>query len=414
MSSGLSKRNGRLLACLLLIWSFDAAATQVDATQSELQALRARLQNLQQAYQAAQENKQEVSDNLRKSERAISQSARQLREMESHLQMATHELENVQARAQATEVRIHEQQARLGNALNATYQHGQVDALKLLLNGANPNQSARDLHYLASLTRAQRALIDTLRADLTQLKSLQQAAADKTQTLTKIQAQRQSEQQKLLADKRERQQVLQKLSTQIQQQGREIATLKRDQARLTTLVERLARAMARPHKVKPRSTQSRNKPEPALTQREPIAVNTETPEPYEAGKSFAALKGLLHLPVQGELMNRFGAPREEGGVTWKGLFIRAASGAAVKAIAAGQVVFSDWLRGFGNLIIVDHGEGYMSLYSNNESLYKQVGDAVRPGDALASVGNSGGQTESGLYFEMRHKSRPFNPLSWIK
>jgi murein hydrolase activator len=113
-------------------------------------------------------------------------------------------------------------------------------------------------------------------------------------------------------------------------------------------------------------------------------------------------------------MNRFGAPREGGGVSWKGLFIRAAGGTAVKAIAAGQVVFSEWLRGFGNLIIVDHGEGYMSLYSNNESLYKQVGDRVQPGDAIATVGNSGGQPATGLYFEMRHQSRPVNPLLWVK
>lgn len=113
-------------------------------------------------------------------------------------------------------------------------------------------------------------------------------------------------------------------------------------------------------------------------------------------------------------MNRFGAPREEGGVSWKGLFIRAAEGAAVKAIAAGEVVFSEWLRGFGNLIIVDHGEGYMSLYSNNESLYKQVGDPVQPGDAIAAVGNSGGQSDTGLYFEMRHQSRPINPMHWVK
>ena len=122
----------------------------------------------------------------------------------------------------------------------------------------------------------------------------------------------------------------------------------------------------------------------------------------------------MRLPVAGELMNRFGAPREGGGTSWKGLFIRASQGVAVKAIAAGQVVFSDWLRGFGNLIIVDHGEGYMSLYSNNESLYKQVGDRVEPGDALASVGNSGGQPDTGLYFEMRHQSRPINPMQWVK
>jgi septal ring factor EnvC (AmiA/AmiB activator) len=122
----------------------------------------------------------------------------------------------------------------------------------------------------------------------------------------------------------------------------------------------------------------------------------------------------LRLPVAGELMNRFGAPREGGGLSWKGLFIRAAQGTAVKAIAAGQVVFAEWLRGFGNLIIVDHGEGYMSLYSNNESLYKQVGERVQPGDALATVGNSGGQPDTGLYFEMRHQSRPVNPLLWVK
>jgi septal ring factor EnvC (AmiA/AmiB activator) len=101
-------------------------------------------------------------------------------------------------------------------------------------------------------------------------------------------------------------------------------------------------------------------------------------------------------------------------VNWKGLFIRATQGSVVKAIAAGQVVFSEWLRGFGNLIIVDHGDGYMSLYSNNESLYKQVGTRVQPGDAIATVGNSGGQPDTGLYFEMRHQSRPVNPLLWVK
>ena len=410
----MSKRALRLLVCMLVTLPLVAAAGEIDSRKSELQAMRARLQNLQKEYQAAQESKLEVSDSLRKSERAISESARQLREMENNLQTAQSELQTVYAQTQATQDRIQAQQTRLGIALKASYLRGQTDALKLLLNGANPNQAARDLHYLSSLTQAQRALIVSLRADLAQLEHLQQVAAQKTQTLAQIQEARQIEQQKLLADKRERQQVLKKLSTQIQKQGREIATLKRDQARLTQLVERLARVMARPPKSITRRAQAGNKPPTIHAPGGPVAIITETPEPYETGKTFAALKGLLHLPVQGELMNRFGAPREEGGVSWKGLFIRAASGAAVKAIASGQVVFSDWLRGFGNLIIVDHGEGYMSLYSNNESLYKQVGDAVRPGDALASVGNSGGQTESGLYFEMRHKSRPFNPLSWIK
>ena len=411
----MNKRALGLLVWGLLAFPLAVTAAEVDTRKSELRAMRARLQNLQKEYQSAQESKLEVSDGLRKSERAISESSRQLREMEANLHVAQNELQDVQGQIIATEARIKTQKTRLNAALKTTYQRGEVDALRLLLNGADPNQSARDLHYLASLSRAQRALIESLRADLAQLKSLQQQATQKTQTLAQIQTARQSEQQKLLAEKRERQQVLQQLSTKIQKQGREIATLQRDQTRLTQLVERLARAMARPKpKPKTRKTQGGyGLPTPRVPSA-PVAVVTETPEPYEAGKSFESLKGLLRLPVQGELMNRFGAPREEGGLSWKGLFIRATNGAAVKAVAAGQVVFSDWLRGFGNLIIVDHGEGYMSLYSNNESLYKQVGDAVRPGDTLASVGNSGGQVEPGLYFEMRHKSRPFNPMSWIK
>jgi septal ring factor EnvC (AmiA/AmiB activator) len=120
------------------------------------------------------------------------------------------------------------------------------------------------------------------------------------------------------------------------------------------------------------------------------------------------------LPVRGELANRFGSPRADGGVTWKGLFIRSANGSEVKAVATGRVVFADWLRGFGNLMIVDHGNSYMSLYGNNETIHRQVGDAVRGGETIATVGNSGGNPDSGLYFELRHQGKPFDPLNWVR
>jgi septal ring factor EnvC (AmiA/AmiB activator) len=406
--------NLHLPVLLLLALPVLAMAGEDDSSKSELQALRARLQSLQLEYRAAQESRKEAADGLRQSELAISESLRQLRRMEGERQSAQASLRELRQSMRATEARIRGQQDSLGKALRAAYQRGQGDALKLILNGADPNQSVRDLQYLAYLSRAQLALIDSLRADLMRLDNLRRAAAEKTQKLTQIQQARRDEQKRLLADKNDRQQVLDKLSDQIRQQRREIATLKRDEQRLTELVERLARLVARPAKNNARP----GKPQPGTATeasgKRPLAVNTRTPEPFRTNKPFSRLKGLLNLPVQGELMNRFGAPREDGGVSWKGLFIRAANGAAVKAIAAGQVVFSDWLRGFGNLIIVDHGEGYMSLYSNNESLYKQVGEAVQPGDAIAAVGNSGGQTEAGLYFEMRHQSRPFNPLSWVK
>jgi septal ring factor EnvC (AmiA/AmiB activator) len=119
------------------------------------------------------------------------------------------------------------------------------------------------------------------------------------------------------------------------------------------------------------------------------------------------------LPVRGELANRFGSPRSDGGVVWKGLFIAARSGEEVRAIADGRVVFADWLRGFGNLLIVDHGDAYMSLYGNNEALYKRVGDLIHGGESIAAVGASGGNADSGLYFELRHEGRPLDPLDWV-
>jgi len=403
---------------LALIWPLCVGANQVAGKQSELDALKRRLQTLQQEFRHTQVNRQEVADELRQSERAISTAVRQLRQLDGERQRTQGELKTLARQSGATEARIREQQSHLAQALKGAYQRGQGDALKRILNGGDPNQTARDLRYLAHLSRAQHAMIESLRVDLVQLSALQQQTEQRSSELAQLQAAHEAEQKKLQADKLAREQVLRKLSAQIQQQQRQISTLKRDEQNLTKLVERLNRLMAQ-QAARERAARIAKQKQAAAQNaagqpRRPVAVNTETPVAFRSDQPFSRLKGSLRLPVAGELMNRFGAPREGGGVNWRGLFIRSAQGTAVKAIAAGQVVFSEWLRGFGNLIIVDHGEGYMSLYSNNESLYKQVGEQVQPGDAIASVGNSGGQPESGLYFEMRHQSRPVNPLLWVK
>lgn len=118
--------------------------------------------------------------------------------------------------------------------------------------------------------------------------------------------------------------------------------------------------------------------------------------------------------MRGKLVNTFGGQRSGKHITWKGLFIQAPKGSDVKAISGGRIVFADWLRGFGNLIILDHGNNYMSLYGNNTTLHKQVGDMILGGDTIATVGNSDGNANSGLYFELRHRGKPFDPLTWIK
>lgn len=419
MSSGkLIRVNFRPFLVLLLLWPLYASANQADRKQSELDSLKQRLQTLQKEFRNTQANRQEAADELRQSERAISGAVRQLRQLDGERQRAQTDLQALRQQTDATEARIRQQQAHLARALKAAHQRGQGDALKLILNGADPNQTARDLRYLTHLSRAQHETIEALRADLAQLAALQQQTEQKSAELAQLQMDREAEQKKLLADKRAREQVLQKLSVQIKKQQREISNLKRDERSLTQLVERLNRLMAQQAARARAAQQAQKTPKTdksaASQPRRGLGVNTETPVAFRSDKPFSGLKGSLRLPVAGELMNRFGAQREGGGVSWKGLFIRAAEGTVVKAIAAGQVVFSEWLRGFGNLIIVDHGEGYMSLYSNNESLYKQVGERVLPGDPIATVGNSGGQPDTGLYFEMRHQSRPVNPLLWVK
>jgi len=151
-----------------------------------------------------------------------------------------------------------------------------------------------------------------------------------------------------------------------------------------------------------------DKPDPEQARASDIALAPAAPD-----GAFASLKGKLRPPVAGgKLAAKFGAKRD-GGPSWKGVFIKAAEGSDVKAVAGGRVVFAAWMRGFGNLIIVDHGSEYLSIYGNNQALLKRVGDAVKGGDAIASAGNTGGGEESGLYFELRHRGAAFNPASWM-
>lgn len=407
-------------ALAVLTLPLAAVADSVAGRQSELDALKRRLDALQQEARHTEATQKEAADELRASERAISDAVRALRELDSARQQTSGDLAALNRQAESVEARVRAQQARLADALRAAHRRGEADALRLLLDGNDPNQTARELRYLAHISRAQQGQIEALRSELATLAALRDRIEQKNARLVQLRTARETEQQRLLAERTARAQVLDTLSAQIRRQRREISTLQRDERNLTQLVERLNRLMAqqaardaaRARAAQQAQAKARGRVEAEA--RPPLAVNTETPVAFRADRPFSQLRGSLRLPVPGELMNRFGAPREDGGVSWKGVFIRAAQGTAVKAIAAGRVVFSEWLRGFGNLIIVDHGEGYMSLYSNNESLYKQVGEQVQPGDAIATVGNSGGQPDTGLYFEMRHQSRPLNPLVWVK
>jgi septal ring factor EnvC (AmiA/AmiB activator) len=228
------------------------------------------------------------------------------------------------------------------------------------------------------------------------VRELADQTRDKGTELTGIEEEQRRERQALLAEQAEKRRVLDQIAAKIRAQRKEIGVLKQDEQRLSKLVEALGKALAA---------------EP----RRPGLRNERTPEALtlSGGAAFASLKGRLRLPIRGELTNRYGAKRSDGGVTWKGFFIRAEPGTEVRAVADGQVVFADWIRGFGNLTIVDHGHNYLSIYGNNETLMRQVGSRVTTGDVIATVGNSGGNEETGLYFELRYEGRAFDPMKWV-
>ncbi len=382
----------------------NAQAASASAKRSELKDLQGRIQALQQDIAQAEESRADVAEELHEAEQAISEANRKLRELGVERGEVQSSLDDLQAQSQRLERRIAAQQSQLGKLLYRQYRNGESDALKHLLSGNDPNQLSRDAHYLALLSHAKAGLIQELGATLEEKQHLAEQAGAKVAELEQIEKNQQTEHAALLEQQQKRQSVLARISDKIKSQRREIDKLKRDERRLSKLIEGLARIVAKP---KTRHTPARQQ---AAT---PPIKNDQTPDNSAPSGVFAQQKGKLRLPARGEIANKFGAPRQEGGTIWKGLFIRAAAGGEVKSIAPGQVVFADWLRGFGNLIIVDHGDGYLSVYGNNESLFKEVGQAARAGETIASVGNSGGNPETGLYFELRHLSQPLDPLKWV-
>jgi len=281
---------------------------------------------------------------------------------------------------------------------------GQPEALRLLLSGNNPNDIARKLHYFSYLSRARADAIRDLRDNIARLKSLGDEAAARAAELAAIAAEQVSQRKRLEGEKRKYAGVLTRLSRDIQRQRQEVGAMQRNETRLSRLIEQLARIV----------TRAPSPAKPGLTAKSTRQRNNHVPEPQTPAGAFSQLRGQLALPVHGELAGRFGSPRSDGGLTWKGLLLAARGGESVRAVAAGRVVYADWLRGFGNLLIIDHGEGYMSLYGHNEALLKRVGDDIGSGDTVATVGNSGGGTDSGLYFELRHQGKPFDPMTWIR
>lgn len=377
---------------LLVLLALGVAHPADAAGEVELDALRGRIEALKKDLSGAEDDRSEASDGLRESERGVSEANRRLHQIGEQQRQARAGLARLGEKSRALEASVATQQRELGQLLALRHASGRQDYLRLLLSGRDPNQTARDLHYYSYISRAQADFIRGLRVNLAGLAQLAREARDKSAELARLEAREREGRKELLARQAERRRVLARLSTQIRSQRREIRSLQRDEARLSRLVEELGKAIS-----------------PGKGGRR----NERLPQSGGGAGAFSSLKGKLRLPTRGELINSFGSPRSDGGLKWKGLFIRGASGQEVRAVAAGRVVFAEWMRGFGNLMIIDHGQSYLTIYGNNEALLRQEGDAVATGDTVATVGNSGGNPDSGLYFEIRYQGKAFDPMRWV-
>ena len=335
---------------------------------------------------------------------AISNANRTLQSLDAEARAARASIAQLATRASAQERSLDADRAALGRLLAARAMAGipggAPDFVRLALSGEDLADAARKLHYLTYVSREAAQMIESHRAGLAELARLKTDSEGKARELAAIEAQSRADRGQLLKERREHRRLLERIAGEIRNAKKRIQRLLADESRLARLVEEIGKVLAA---------------RPGAGYRQDRSRVTSVPEPgTQAPGLFSRLKGILRLPVRGELAGRFGTPRMEGGGPAKGLFIRAPEGEQVRAVGTGRVVYADWMRGFGNLLIVDHGEDYLSIYGNNESLLKQAGDPVAVGEPVATVGQSGGNEETGLYFELRHLGKPFDPLHWVK
>lgn len=414
-----------LLGTTLSTWAQNGG--EIADKKEDLKELRGRIDSLRKELSASEESRADAADQLKQAERQISEAQRKLLDLQKNQTRLQNTLQDLSRQSREQESTLAQQQSQLERLLYRQYLQGSPDALQLLLNGDDPNQLARDLYYLSAIARTRTELLGDIRNTLKKQKALTEDAKSRAAELAEVEEQQQAQHAELLQQKAERQKILNQIASKVRSQKQEIGALQRDEKRMSNLVERLTKILAAQAEAKAKN-EAKARAEALAKAQKPATRTTpagtrEKPEPVPSGPenqhlpsatsgNFARLKGQLRLPARGQIIGRFGAPRE-GSSTWKGLFIRAGEGSEVKAVANGQVVYAEWMRGFGNLLIVDHGSGYLTVYGNNTSLLKQVGDRVQGGEAVSTVGNSGGNQDSGLYFELRHQGQALDPMKWV-
>ncbi len=375
----------KLLTLFIFLFLPFASVAQDDIDQAQIEAklkeLEAEISKYKELLQSTEGEKSDIEATLEKNEKGISDLINKIEDIEKELDTNQDKVSSLESRQSELLGAKEEQQYYIEQQIRAAYEIGNQEYLKVLLNQEDPGEMARMLTYYDYFNEARAAQINNYNEVLIELDRVTLALTEQMTVLQENRLALDIQRQNLSAAQREKQATLRALIAQIKSTGSEITKLTEDQGRLEQLLDKLQNSLA------------------------------NIPTPGDA-TPFSNMRGKLVLPVAGKISHKFGHRRNQGKMKWQGVFIDAPEGDPVYAVHYGRVVFSDWLRGFGLLMIISHGEGYMSLYGHNQVLYRETGEWVTAGDVIATVGDSGGQNQTGLYFEIRIDGKPNNPQQW--
>ena len=378
---------GLLVALLALLLASPApllAADRRKAKEAELARLRERIETLRQARDENRDQYDTLAKQLKAVEQRIGALDRSLRQINTDLKDRTRKLVALKERAGGLAQSVAVQRQHLARQIRASYAAGRQEFVKILLNQEDPASVGRVMTYYDYLNRARSERIQGLTHTLAELKAVRERIGAEAERLEGLREKQLGEQQDLERTKASRDKVLARVKGELNDKEHRLAKMLADKKELEALIQVLSEAL------------------------------DDIPAEPGNRKPFPSLRGKLHWPTKGKLAVRFGARRRPGDLPSQGVTISAGEGTPVHAVSYGRVAFADWLRGYGMLIIVDHGDGYMSLYGHNQSLYTETGDWIEPGEVIASVGSSGGYDRNGLYFEIRKNGHPVNPTRWCR
>jgi len=416
------------LTCLLQ----PAFADERAQTQQQLDATRQDITELKKLLGKLQEEKSGVQKDLRGTETEMGKLEKQVETLQKELKKSETELQRLDEEKKKLQSARTEQQRLIAIQARAAYQNGRQEYLKLLLNQQNPEKFARTLTYYDYLSQARLEQLKNFNETLRQLANVEKDISLQQAQLLVQKSSLDSQREELDKVRKERQQVLAKLNDDVKARDQKLQAREQDQADLSkvlkTIEETLARQAREAEEARQKALIAQQEAEKKrLREAQADASDAPRKPPKSApgplvssagasyGGPFASARGKLPWPVDGRLLARFGESRGDDARTkWDGVMISATAGSQVHAVHGGRVVFADWLRGAGLLVILDHGNGYLSLYGHNQTLLKEAGDIVKAGESISTVGNSGGQDTPALYFAIRQQGRPSDPAQWCR